>query len=385
MTLNDLVIRVKTRSHRGNINITNDAYTQQIIDAINDSRREVIRLVPKQWLRSTSQFNTVPATAAGGATAGFLTSGSSPQTTGIHLAAGFISLDGDGLQLAFTTGLNPPFPGATTGVQVAANIQYSVRLLTPNFTYNQFAYTNFSCIYNGTNYVMTSGSIGAQSSVEVTPYLGTPAGFTDAVVPYKMDAADGAISTLGTGAGPFDPLPLPLYDLPQDCQEPVLLRYNFNGADYFLSKVESEREFYLNVFGTTVAPNKPLFFFDAGVNQVTRCRQLYIWPIADKVYTMFLTYMMDPTLVDLTMVNLPTVIPVFPSYIQDCLWKGALYHFLKNFDDPLGAIAKSDYEASKLEVEIADERNLDSDLQFRMDVGRRITDFRSPGTGIRLK
>lgn len=245
MVLNDLVVRVKTRSHRGDTAITTDAITQQIIDAVNDSRREVIRKIPKQWLRATSTFNTV---------------------AGTH--------------------------------QTAA---------------------------------------------------------------------------------------LPLYDLPADCQEPVLLRYAFNGADYFLSKVESEREFYLNLFGTTVVENKPLFFFDAGVNQTTRCRQVYVWPIADQVYTIYLTYMMDPTLVDLTTADLALDIPVFPSYVQDMLWKGALYHFLKNFDDPMGQVAKLDYEEAKMAVDQADEQDLDSDLQFRMDVGRRITDFRSPGTGIRLK
>jgi hypothetical protein len=245
MLVSDLVNRVKTRTHRGDTSITNDAITQQIIDGINDSRREVIRLLPKQWLRKESTFNTVIAT-------------------------------------------------------------------------NQTA-------------------------------------------------------------------PLPKYDLPADCQEPVMLRYNFNGADYFLTKVESEREFYLNVFGTSVVQNKPLFFFDAGVNQSTSCRQVYVWPIADQVYTIYLTYQMDPTLVDLTTSDLSSQMPVFPSYVQDVLWKGARFHFLENFDDAMLPQAEKEYKEAMEAVEEADERDLDNDLQFRMDIGRRITDFRSPGTGIRLK
>lgn len=239
MVVNDLVNRVKRKSRRGSTSVTSDETTQQILDAINDARRDVIRLLPKQWLRSTSTVSTV----------------------------------------------------------------------------------------------------------------------------------------IGTS----------LYDLPADCQEPLLLKYTFNGADYILSKVESEREFYLNVFGTSVANNKPLFFFDAGVNQANAKRQLFIWPAPDLVYTLDLTYMMDPTLTDLTTSDLSTTVPVFPSYLQDVLWKGALYYFLKNFDDPLQGVASTDYEKAKMDVEIADDRDLDSDLQFRMDVGRRITDFRSPGTGIRLK
>lgn len=375
MVLNDLVIRVKTRSHRGNVSITTDAITQQIIDAINDSRREIIRLIPKQWLRKTSQFNTVPATIAGGATKGTLTSGSAPQTTPLNPIAGIaIGLNGEAEQTVVVSS------SASGGPAIAQSIQNGVQALIAVNTYNQPAYINFTCTFTGGLYVLTSGMTGINSSVFLPD-----AGPTDAATLLKLTAGSGATATQGSGAASFDPLPVPLYDLPTDCQEPLLLRYNFNGADYFLSKVESEREFYLNVFGTTVAPNKPLFFFDAGVNQATASRQIYIWPIADIVYTVFLTYMMDPTLVDLTTANLSQAIPVFPSYIQDALWKGALYHFLKNFDDQMGQVAKADYEAAKLEVEIADERDLDSDLQFRLDVGRRITDFRSPSTGIRLK
>lgn len=239
MTLNDLVIRIKTRSHRGDRNITNDEITQQCIDAINDARRDTIILVPKQWLRTTGTITTV----------------------------------------------------------------------------------------------------------------------------------------IGTS----------LYDLPSDCQEPVLFRFTYQGTDYLISKVDSEREFYQNIFGSTIANNYPVYYYDAGVNQATKCRQLFFFPAPDKVYTIQFPYMMDPTLVDLTVADLSTEIPVFPSYVQDVLWKGALYYFIQNFDDPSTDQKLRDYSAARLAVETSDERDLDTDLSFRFDVGNRMTDFRDPGTGIRLK
>lgn len=367
-----MVNRIKGRARRGNTAVTTDAVTQQIIDAINDARREVSRQIPKQWFRATSVFNTV-ATDVPASTAGTSTSAASPGTSAAATTGLLsIALDGETAQsITVPTSL-------VTAATIAANIQSQVQALTPLYTYNAASYTGFTCTFTGGLYVLTSGSVGTQSAVVVTA-TGT-IGST-----LKLGVANGGTETAGTGAKSFNPLAAPLYDLPTDCQEPVLFRYNFNGADYFLSKVESEREFYLNVFGTTVAPNKPLFFFDAGVNQTTRKRQVYIWPIANIVYTVELTYQVDPTVTDLTTADLNSVVPYFPSYVQDALWKGGLYHFLKSFDDAAQGAAKADYEEAKLAMDIADERDQDSDLQFRMDVGRRLTDFRSPGTGIRLK
>lgn len=377
MLVLDLVNRVKDRTHRGNRLITTDAITQQIIDAINDSRREIIRLIPKQWLRSTYVFNTIPATLYGGATSGTTVSAASPATSLSAIPEMAVSINGEPFQ---TITLLAPY---STGVQIALSIQNAVQRLTALYSYNQAAYIAFTATYTSSLYTLTSGSIGTTSSVVITSVTGS--GITDAGLNLKLTAAASAVATAGTGAAGTNPVSAPLYDMPADCQEPILMRYNYNGADYFLSKLESEREFYLNVFGTTVVPNKPLFFFDAGVNQATACRQMYIWPIADIAYTILLTYMSDPTLVDLTTANLNQAVPVFPSYVQDALWKGARFHFLENFDDAMLSQAEKEYKESMEAIEEADERDLDSDLQFRMDIGRRITDFRAPGTGIRLK
>lgn len=374
MILLDMVNRIKARAHRGNTAITTDTITQQIIDALNDARREVIRLLPKQWLRAEFVFNTVVATAAAGATSGTSISASSPGTSTSGTSGNLtVAINGEtGQSLSLATSL-------TSGATIALAIQNAVRAFTATYSYNQVGYTQFTCVYSGGLYTLTSGSLGTLSSVVVTATgnIGST---------LKLGIANGGTEAAGTGANPQDPRSLPKYDLPTDCQEPVLFRYNFNGADYFLSKVDSEREFYLNIFGTTVAPNKPLYFFDAGVNTSTGARQVYIWPIADKSYTIFLTYMVDPSLTDLSISDLNSAVPYTPSYVQDVVWKGGLYHFLKNFDDVNGqATAKQDYEEAKQAMEIADERDLDSDIQFRMDIGRRLTDFRAPGTGIRLK
>src|SRR5688572_4284285 len=62
MTLNDVVKRVKDRSHRGDVDVTNDDITSQIIRAVNDCRRKLIRRLPKEWLRKSSSISVVQGT-----------------------------------------------------------------------------------------------------------------------------------------------------------------------------------------------------------------------------------------------------------------------------------------------------------------------------------
>jgi hypothetical protein len=243
MTLLDLVNRIKSRSHRGDTAITSDTITQQIIDSVNDSRREVVRMIPLKWLRK-----------------------------------------------------------------------------------------------------------------------------------------EGSITTI---AGSHSTNPTPKYDLEADCQEPLYFRFTFSGSDYFLKKIDSEREFYKQVFSSQTVENKPSLYYDAGLNAATKKRQIYVWPIANTAYTINYAYMSDPTTSDLTTTDLGTDMYPFPSYVQDVLWKGGLYHFLKNFDDVNGQkIAKMDYEEAKMAVENADQRDLDSDVALRFDLGTRYNI--DPVTGIRI-
>lgn len=50
MTLLDCVNRVKRSAHRGDQAVTTDAITQDIVDCMNDARRDIIRKLPKHWL-----------------------------------------------------------------------------------------------------------------------------------------------------------------------------------------------------------------------------------------------------------------------------------------------------------------------------------------------
>jgi len=236
MILNDAVKRVKRVTHRGSQAVTNDQITIDIVQAINDSRRDTIRLVPKDWLRKSA---------------------------------------------------------------------------------------------------------------------GTP------------------ITTVsGTST----------YSLASDVQEPLLFRYTVGTTDYFLNKIDSEREFYQQTFGSNTANDKPRFFVDLGLDGSGN-RQILLFPTPDAAYVINYVYYKDPSKTELTVADLNTEIPDVPSYLQDVLWKGARYYFLMGFDDAAQSIAKADFEQAKLDVEKADNMDLDSEMALRF--GFQDIDRRSP-SGIRI-
>lgn len=222
MTLNDVVKRVKDRSHRGAVGTTTDEITAQIIRAINDARRDIIVLLPKSWLRKTSSFPTVS--------------------------------------------------GTTT------------------------------------------------------------------------------------------------YSLASDVQEPALFRYTTGGSDYLLIKVDSEREFYQKYYSSTAGNSKPQYYFDAGIDS-SGYRQILLSPTPDAAYTVNYVYQKDGSATDLSTSDLATAIPDIPNHLQGALWKGALYYFLKGFDDPAQLVAKKDFQEALMDTEIAEERDLDTNLAFRWGVG----------------
>ena len=51
-TLNDAVKIIKDQAHRGDVDITTDPITAKIVRAINESRKEIIRKLPKLWIQS---------------------------------------------------------------------------------------------------------------------------------------------------------------------------------------------------------------------------------------------------------------------------------------------------------------------------------------------
>lgn len=56
MTLNAIIKRIKARSHRGDQSITNDSITSDIIMAIEDARKDITKLIPKDANRTTGSF-----------------------------------------------------------------------------------------------------------------------------------------------------------------------------------------------------------------------------------------------------------------------------------------------------------------------------------------
>jgi phage tail sheath protein FI len=110
-----------------------------------------------------------PGTAAGAsdpATAGTSRSDVNPSTNPPADQRRFtININGDGAQTVVFS------PLANTGAAVAAAIQTAVRALTANQPTNQPAYDQFTCAYQTTGsntYLLTSGTVGVNSSVVVT-------------------------------------------------------------------------------------------------------------------------------------------------------------------------------------------------------------------------
>jgi hypothetical protein len=175
-----------------------------------------------------------------------------------------------------------------------------------------------------------------------------------------------------------------LYSEASDVLDPIIFRYTFQGVEYVLKRIESEREYYLTLFIRTQAPNRPFFYVEKGLDSSGN-RQIEIYPPCDTngPYTINYTYYKDPTKVDLTTADLSNEFPDFPSYMQDPLWKGGLFYFLKNFDDSQQLqIAQADYAKG---TEMLDEiEDSDQDLELCMRWGFGKLNYRDPTTGIRL-
>jgi len=62
MLLSDAVKRVKDRSHRGDINVTTDAITANILRAFSDTKRELIRRIPRRKLFKQDTISVVTST-----------------------------------------------------------------------------------------------------------------------------------------------------------------------------------------------------------------------------------------------------------------------------------------------------------------------------------
>lgn len=164
-----------------------------------------------------------------------------------------------------------------------------------------------------------------------------------------------ATTPLSTSAGDYT------YDLASDVQEPIRFFYTTGGADYQLTRVDSDAEWYDSVYSSTAPQGKPLRYRETN-NAGTKA--IEVAPTPDATYTINYEYYKNvPT--ELTTSDLASEIPDIPDYLHDALWKGALAKFLKSFDDPGEASAKADYALAVHEFDDAEEKDQDTDLCLR--------------------
>ncbi len=156
-----------------------------------------------------------------------------------------------------------------------------------------------------------------------------------------------------------------VWSLASDLQEPIVFWYIWSpgNSQFQLSKVFSDQEWFAMVWNVNTAPYQPIYFRDIGLD-TSGNRQIEIFPAANTSLTLNYEYYIKKP-IDLVAANLSTEIPVIPDLYHDVIEKGALYYFIKGFDDSAAQIAKADYEAAKMSIEIADERDQDGDLAFR--------------------
>lgn len=164
-------------------------------------------------------------------------------------------------------------------------------------------------------------------------------------------------------------------------QEYIAFHYLFQNVNYNLNKVESEQEFWHQVYSNNTPQMRPYCYVHWGFDG-SGVKQIRLFPIPDAVYTINWSFYVDPTTVHLNTLALSTEVPFLPSYMQEALWKGALYYYLKSYDDQGQLIALQDYEKAKNMQDIAEDSAQDSNLQMRFDLGP-IGEI-DQATGIRL-
>lgn len=163
-----------------------------------------------------------------------------------------------------------------------------------------------------------------------------------------------------------------VYSLASDVHEPISFHYTVNSTFYKLSKVDSDREWFDHVWSPTAATGLPTVYRDLGNNQSTGYRQIEIFPIPNQSISLANEYYKTKA-TDLTTSDLASQIPDIPDWCQDAVEKGALYYFLKQFDDPNQKIALADYEQAKLDLDEDDQKDQDSDLRIRFNVVKNTT------------
>jgi hypothetical protein len=164
-----------------------------------------------------------------------------------------------------------------------------------------------------------------------------------------------------------------ILSLPTDLNEISDIWYTVGTVYFTFYKVESDREWIRQVWNPNASVNRPYYYREIGPDNSGN-RQIEIFPIPYEILTLTLEYYRLKS-ADLTVANLSSELPDIPDKYQDVIQKGALYYFLKGYDDPLGQIAKGDYEQAKLALENGDDADMDSELRLRFGM----LQYRLPG------
>ena len=182
------------------------------------------------------------------------------------------------------------------------------------------------------------------------------------LVPKKFFWKQGTLTvTPGTQGVPS------VWSLDNTCQEPIVFWYIWQpGTTQFqLAKIFSHQEWFSGVWNINTTPYQPIYFRDIGLDSSGN-RQIEIFPASNTSITLNYEYYIKKP-VDLGNSDLTLEIPVIPDIYHDAIETGALYKFLKGFDDPKTPEAKADYESMLMAMEMGDERDLDGSLSMRWE------------------
>ena len=153
------------------------------------------------------------------------------------------------------------------------------------------------------------------------------------------------------------------YSLASDTQELVVIRYTVDNSLKLPLKADSDREWYQTIFDPNAAQADPTHYREVGPDGSDN-KQVEFYPTPKQAITFTYEYYKTPN-TEFTTSDLTNEIADIPEQLHDALWKGALYGFLKGFDDPGQAVAKSDYNEALLAYDIQEDEDQDSDLAFR--------------------
>ena len=156
-----------------------------------------------------------------------------------------------------------------------------------------------------------------------------------------------------------------VYSLDADVQEPIVFYYVANGSIlYTMTKIDSDREWIRGIWNPVMPPNFSRLYRQIGPD-ANGYKQIELFPVPAGIYTMQYEYYKTRH-ADLTISDINSEVPDFPDWVQDAIEKGALYIFLKGFDDAGLPAAEKDYFMAREALEESDEQNKDSDLRFRL-------------------